>query len=400
MSTSHLYQAYQITGVQYKSTEYSKNEIIYKTKLKIEDIQCPRCKAKHFHKKDSKTRRFRLIPIGRKKCFLDVLLFRFECQDCNKKWWPKLPFMCGIKRIAKCLMNYVVDMLQIGTIKDVANHIGSSWGVVKIIHKQMLKKFYRKIDISEIVYLGIDEFSIKKGHEYMTIFIDLQSGRIVHAVRGRDVKSIRSFLKKLRKKATKLKAVAMDMSRPYIAGVKEHLPHVDIVFDRFHVQAMMNRTIDELRRDEQNELPAKEKSLLKGARFIFLRNYEALSSVHNERLLELLNANMSICIAYVLKENFRRFWEKKTLKEGAAFLLSWVMDATDSGIPHLKKIADTLMKYHEELLNYFKHRITNGKTEGINNKIKTLKRQMYGFRDEAYFKLRLYHLHEQNYKLV
>ena len=400
MSTSLLNHAYGITGVQYKSTEHLEGEIIFKAKIDRNSIQCPRCESKNFRFKGRKIRRFRMVPFGRKKCFLEVEFHRAECHDCEKLWWPSLPFMCGVRRMVKGLFNYICDLLQMSTIKDVAQHIGISWGVVKIIHTVVLRKKYRHIDISEIEYIGIDEFSLKKGHEYMTIFINLKTGRIVHAVKGRDGKAIQAFLRRLKRKARKLKAIAMDMSAAYISAVKEILPDIDIVFDRFHVQGLMSKAIDDIRRRQQSTLTADQTKALKGCRYVLLRGYENLSSVDHERLLTLISTNAPLYTAYLLKEQLRAFWEKKSLKEGAGFLLAWVMDAIDSGIPELRQVANTLMSHHVELLNYFKHRITNGRTEGINNKIKTLKRQVYGYRDLEYFKLRLYHLHMSRYAFL
>lgn len=400
MSTSLLYHAYGISGVQYKNTEYDDSRIIFKTEIDRESICCPRCKSKNFNYKGKKNRRFRMIPFGRKICFLDVLLHRAHCQDCKKIWWPSLPFMCGIRRMVKGFFHYICDLLQMGTIKDVANHLGISWGVVKIIHAMVLRKEYKHIDISEIEYIGIDEFSLKKGHEYMTIFIDLKTGRIVHAVEGRDGATIQDFLMRLKKEAPKLKAIAMDMSKAYIAAVKEILPEIDIVFDRFHVQALMSKAIDEIRRNQQGIIDLDQVKFIKGCRYVLLRNYENLSPRDNERLTKLISVNAPLYTAYILKEQLRMFWEKKNLREGAAFLISWVMDAFESGVAELKRVADTLLTHHMELLNYFKHRITNGKTEGINNKIKTLKRQVYGYRDMEYFKLRLYHLHKSRYAFL
>lgn len=400
MSTSLLYHAYGISGVQYKSTLHKDSEVIFKTEIDRRSISCPCCKSKRFIFKGKKNRRFRMVPFGRKKCYLDVLLHRAECQDCQKLWWPSLPFMCGVRRMVKGLFNYIGDLLQMSTIQDVAKHLGINWGVIKIIHKIVLRKKYRRIDISEVEYVGIDEFSLKKGHEYMTIFIDLKTGRIIHAVEGRDRGAIQAFLKRLKKKARKLKAIAMDMSAAYTAAVKEFLPEIDIVFDRFHVQQLMSKAIDEIRRRQQNSMHADDAKAFKGCRYVLLRGYEKLSSKDHERLLTLISTNAPIYTAYIMKEQLRIFWEKKNLREGAAFLMAWIMDATESGIPELRRVANTLLNHYMELLNYFKHRITNGKTEGINNKIKTLKRQAYGYRDMEYFKLRLYHLHKSRYAFL
>lgn len=366
MSTSLLYHAYGISGVKYLSTEHPDGEIIFKAEMDRKTVHCPHCKSKNFHYKGRKSRRFRMVPFGRKKCFLEVMMHRIECLDCEKVWWPSLPFMCGVRRMVKSLFRYISDLLQMSTIKDVADHLGISWGVVKAIHAIVLRKLYKRIDLSEVEYIGIDEFSLKKGHEYMTILIDLQTGRILHATRGKDSKSILPFLKMLKKKAPKLKAIAMDMSTAYSTAVKEALPEIDIVFDRFHVQGLMSKAIDDVRRKQQNSIDGDAAKNLKGCRYVLLRNYENLSSVHHERLLRLLSTNEQLFTAYALKEQLRRFWEMSNLKEGASFLLAWVMDAMDSGIPQLRRVADTLMTHHVELLNYFKHRITNGKTEGIN----------------------------------
>lgn len=233
MSTSLLYHAYGISGVKYLSTEHREGEVIFKTEMDRKAIQCPQCKSQSFHYKGKKYRRLRMVPFGRKKCFLEVMMHRIECLNCKKVWWPSLPFMCGVRRMVKSLFRYISDLLQMSTIKDVADHLGISWGVVKIIHTIALKKVYKRIDLSEVEYIGIDEFSLKKGHEYMTIFINLQTGRILHAVRGRDGKSISPFLKRLKKKVLKLKAIAMDMSTAYLAAVKEELPKIDLCLIAF-----------------------------------------------------------------------------------------------------------------------------------------------------------------------
>ena len=114
----------------------------------------------------------------------------------------------------------------------------------------------------------------------------------------------------------------------------------------------------------------------------------------------LLEVNKPLATAHAMKEQLGLFWTKTTVQEGAGFLCCWLVDAFDSGINELLKTARTLLGHGKDILNYFKHKITNGKTEGINNKIKTMKRQAYGFRDLEYFKLRLYNLHKAGYSFV
>jgi transposase len=146
---------------------------------------------------------------------------------------------------------YVVQLMKLGTIKGVSSLLGVSWDMVKDIHKEALKRTYRSIEYSKLLYLGIDEFSLKKGHQYMTTILNLETGQIIYAVEGRDKKAVMPFLRKLARKAHNLKAIAMDMSGSYASAVKEILPRIDIVFDHFHVTALINKAIDSLRRGLQ-----------------------------------------------------------------------------------------------------------------------------------------------------
>jgi transposase len=337
--------------------------------------------------------------MGRKRSFLDLQLHRLECRKCSRRWWPSIPFADGKHRYVRSFALTVQDLLKFGTIQSVSAYLGVGWDLVKEIHKTRLSQIYRKIELRDVRYIGIDEFSIRKGHEYMTIFTDLKTGRILHAVEGRSKEDIRPFIEKLSRKAKKLKAIAMDMSNSYCLAVREWLPRVDIVFDRYHIMALMNNALDEIRRSQQKELDKIGKQTLKGSRFLLLTNYADLKPDRKARLDELLQANRPLFVAHSMKEQLRLFWEMNDLETATEFLKVWCRDAMQSGIMALAKVAKTLGAYRIGLLNYFKHFITNGVVEGINNKIKTLKRQAYGFRDMLYFKLRLYHLHTQRYSL-
>lgn len=191
----------------------------------------------------------------------------------------------------------------------------------------------------------------------------------------------------------------MDMSKSYQSAARQYLPDVDIVFDRFHVMALTNRALDKVRRQECNKLSKDECKVFKGSRFLFLGNYHELESDKIDQLNSLLAVNIPLFRSHALKEQLRLFWELESREDAEKFLRSWVMGAWYSGVKPMQSLALTLWRHQLELLNYFKHRISNGKAEGINNKIKTLKRQAYGFRDMHYFKLRLYHLHAQKYSL-
>lgn len=400
MSASILKFTYGITGVQYKSFRRIKDGIIYCAEMISKKISCPKCSCKNHHFKGKKIRRLKMPPTAKKKCYLDLILRRLKCTRCNHQWWPRLPFMKGKFRMTRAFIQYAFDLLGICTVQDVARYLGISWNVVKSIHKLKLKSLYKKIPLREVRYVSLDEFAIKKGHEYMSVFTDIESGRVLHAVEGRKMEDIQPFLLKLKEEANDLKAIAIDMSIPYISAVRNALPEIDIVFDHFHVNGLMNKALDDIRKEHQESFNQGEEKVLKGNRFLLLRNYETLDVESKSRLETILQVNEPLFKAHALKEQFRLFWRLSCAEEGSDFLDKWIFDALNSGIKRLKKLAETVEFHREGLISYFRHRISNAGAEGLNNKIKTMKRQAYGFRDMEYFKLRLYHLHKSRYSFV
>jgi len=203
----------------------------------------------------------------------------------------------------------------------------------------------------------------------------------------------------------------MDMSKSYKSAFEEYLPEIDIVFDRFHLMQIVNKSVDNVRKNQQNVLDKEGIKTLKGGRFLPLWNYEKLDPLKQERLQSMLEANEPLFIMHSMKEQLRLLWTLSNKDEARAYLVDWILEAISVTNDHtplygksvlspLKRLAFTLMRHYRGILNYFKHFITNGRAEGINNKIKTLKRQAYGYRDMEYFKLRLHHLHKQKHQLV
>ncbi len=400
MSASLLYHTNQIEDVQVEKEEYQNDKVIFRAVFVPKQSLCPCCGYESNISKGSKIRKLRMAPLGNKMAFLRVKLHRLQCINCLHIWWPSMPFVKPKKRVTLSFEKYVIELMRFATIEHVARFLGVSWSLVKGIHKTYLKEKYQSPDLKNIQYVGIDEFSVRKGHEYMTIFINLETGEIIHAVEGKSMDSVAPFLLELREKAIQLKAMAMDMNAAYASAAKRYLPNVEVVFDRFHVVALLNTAIDEIRRDQQAKCNAVGLKVIKGMRFLLIRNYEKLDIKKQNSLKCLLEVNEPIALAHAMKEQIRLFWTKQTVNEGARFLAWWIIDACESEIRELEKTARTLLKHWQGLVSYFKYPITNGKTEGINNKIKTMKRQAYGFRDIEYFKLRLYNLHLVRYSFA
>ena len=220
---------------------------------------------------------------------------------------------------------------------------------------------------------------------------------------GKGGDALDPFWRRLRRARTKVKAVAMDMSPAYISAVLDHLPDATIVFDHFHVIKLFNDKLSDLRRDLYRETKESlRKVVLKGTRWLLLKNPENLDpdKKEKERLAEALKLNEPLSCAYYLKEDLRQIWLQPSKEVAEKVFIDWIKRARATGVKMLKKFADTLAGYKSGILAYYDHRISSAPLEGTNNKIKTMKRMAYGFRDMEFFKLKIMALHTTKYALV
>ena len=387
-------------SVLFRKAEFYSDHIIFRARLRKTTKRCPRCSCSAVQIKETKERTFRMINMGQKRAYLKINTHKIMCHKCNAKAWIKLPFTSGKLPLTNAFIYYIIQLTAMTTLLSVALFLGLHWKTVKNVDKANLHKRAKQFSFKKLRYVSLDEIAIKKRHKYMSIFTDITTGQIIHAVEGRDEKALRIFLKLLSKKAKRLRGIGIDMSAAYSSSVRKYLPGVSIIFDRFHVSKLLNDTVDNIRRAEYAKCKNTGINVLKGQRFLLLRNFIDLDNKQKGFLKRLLEINQPLAITHNMKEQFRLFWNCRSKREGAHFLATWIIEAIESGVKLLAKTARTLLHRFEGLLSYFEHKIDNGKAEGINNKIKVLKRQAYGFRDQEYFKLRLYHLHKKTYALV
>jgi len=191
---------YGVEGIDIKGCCIEENRVIVFGYLKNERLICHKCGSDNVIFIGVNDREFHLPPTGSKKAILKIKVRRNQCKKCNSTWWPQMPFTEGKQRMSQSFINYVLDLLEFATIKDVANYLEITWDTVKSIHKKDLKKKYNDIELKDVKYISIDEISISRGHKYMTVIADIKTGRILYSVEGRKKKDIRSFLKILKKK--------------------------------------------------------------------------------------------------------------------------------------------------------------------------------------------------------
>jgi transposase len=314
----------------------------------------------------------------------------------------EVPFAPDQHRYTKRFARYVLDLARHMTMWDVAQHLGVSWSLVKALVKEDLERRFSRPRLKDLRLLAIDEISIGRGHRYLTVVLDLETGVVVFVGDGKGAEALDPFWKRLSRARASIEAVALDMSQAYILAVQTHLPGATLVFDHFHVVKLMNDKLSDLRRELQRKAEEKEKEVLKGTRWLLLKNPKKLDDTRDEgeRLRAALELNAPLAAAYYLKEDLRQLWNQPDQESATEFLEDWIERARATDIRQLQQMANTLSLHRTGLLAYYDVPISTGPLEGTNNKIKTLQRQAYGLRDTEFFRLRIYALHETRLELV
>jgi transposase len=235
-------------------------------------------------------------------------------------------------------------------------------------------------DYSAISIIGIDETSIAKGHDYITLFVDLVERKTQFISTGKDNKTVVNFVEELESKQgdrQNIKQVSCDMSPAFIKGVKENLPQAEITFDKFHIIKLINEAVDQVRREEAQGNP-----LLKGTRFIFLKNKANLTEKQKEikASLSLAKLNLKSIRALQIRETFQQIYQAETSEQFEALLKRWYYWATHSQLAPMVKVAKTIKRHWDGILNWKKSQINNGILEGLNSVLQAAKRKARGYK--------------------
>lgn len=402
MSTSLLYHGFGIRGYQHLSTKYEGGEVIFTIRQELSKVTCSSCGARQVIPKGQVWRRFRTLPIGLKPVWVILAVRRVCCLACGLVRQATIGFADPRRTYTKGFERYALELCRHMTILDVARHLGVSWDVIKDIQKRNLQKRFSRPRLKHLRLIAIDEITIGKGHRYLTIILDLETGAVVFVGDGKGADALLPFWKRLKRSRARIEAVAIDMSPAYIAALSEHLPQAALVFDHFHVIKLFNDKLSDFRRELFRQANHREQRVLKGTRWLLLKNPENLKVDKDEhqRLQKALEINQPLACAYYMKEDLRRLWSQADKQAAESFMFDWVCRAWSTGIRMLSKFADTIMAHRKGILAYYDYPISTGPLEGANNKIKTMKRQAYGFRDMDFFKLKIMVIHETRYALV
>ena len=394
MSKHNIQHFFRFKRVKIREFGVSGDAKITQVKLEPDKRYLPVCsgckkKVRSIHSYENRTIRDMLMM---ESIVLIILRYRkVRCPDCGIRI-EHHDFVDPYARYTRRLAQFVFKLCEHMTLKDVAELLHMSWHQVKEIDKSELKKRYQNRNFDGVKILSIDEISIRKHHKYLTIICDFESGEVIGVAENRDYPALANFLKNLPIEVRQnIEAVAIDMWDPYIKAIKEHLPNADIVFDLFHVTAAFSRLIDKVRNIEYRKADPALKNLMKGSRFLLLKNPHNLKIDEQPRLKAILKSNEPLSLLYILKDYLKRLWQYRYRTAAENFLNYWSELALQSGLQPLCKFVNMLFNYSYGILNHCKYQIHTGKLEGINNKIKVIKRKAYGYHDLDYFAFKIMH---------
>lgn len=354
--------------------------------------QCSGCGRIELAIHDQQERRIRDLPIFDVPVELRVPRFRLDCPHCGPKL-EELPWLEPYARVTWRLARNVALLCKVMSVRHVAAFYGLAWSTVKLIDYRFLQREVGQPCLDDIEVIGMDEFAIQKGHRYATVIVEPYRKAVLWVGRGRGRLDVRPFFEQLgAQRCQAIKAAVMDMHAAYSEEVRLHCPNAQVVYDLFHVLAKYGReVIDRVRVDEANRLrhdrPARK--LVKGARWLLLRNRDNLPDQDRIRLKELLAANRALTTVYLMRDDLKSLWEYRHTGYAQRFWEGWLHRAMYSRIPALKKFARNLKPLVSGILAHCLWPLGTNVIEGINNKIKVIKRMAYGFRDDDYFFLKI-----------
>jgi transposase len=289
------------------------------------------------------------------------------------------------------------------SLSAVAQHLKLDWHLCKQILVENLQKRKDRRRLRHVRRIAIDEIFVKSPYQFLTVVIDLDSGQVLHVGRGKDQAALSPFFVRLRAVRGRLLAIAVDMSAAFLKAIQQEGPKdVLIIHDRFHIMKLMNKVLDQVRRSEQNRLEAEGKKVLKGGRYLLLRNRCSVEEDPDDKnhLEQLLLANATLHKVYLLKEELRLLWEQPAQLSAYWLLQNWLATARALKIRALSRLCDTLAAAQDRILSWYLCPISTGPLEGVNNKIKVLNRRAYGHRDLDFLALRILFIHETQFKLT
>lgn len=355
---------------------------------------CPKCGKLSNQLHDHRIQPYKHLDICGRKTILYISLRRFVCIcDAEHPFTEHLPFIRRYQRQTIAYEMYLFQLCNKNTIKNVADITGLSQGKIQAIFNYYANKSIESKESVTPVYLGIDDIAVRKGHNYLTVIYNQATGAIVDIFQGRTTEIVTKAINKSFSvlERDSVKAVSIDMSKAFKGAITNCFPNADVVIDRFHLSQHLHNQVDKARKHIQNKVRKEtgDKNKVFGIRWALLKNLEDLTADELSRLLDACEEYPELGHCLFLKEEFRKFFDIVTKDDADAFIDYFQGLVIEYDIPELKEFCKTLNNWRTGILSYYDHFITNGFVEGMNHKVKNIKRRAFNYRNDDNFKTRV-----------
>ena len=341
--------------------------------------RCGHCGCQVRQRHDRSWRSWRHLDLFGWTCWLRYAIWRVKCPRCGVRT-EQVPWAAPGSRFTRAFEQQVAWLAQRCDLSAVAEHLRISWATVRnIVHRVVVQEWDGERSLDGLRVIGIDEISYRRHHKYLTVVVDHLSGRVVWAGKDRKVKTLLRFFRKLGpERSSQLDAVSVDMWEPYQIVLRRKAPQAAIIFDRFHIVRHLNDAVTKVRRQLIREADPQTRRDLRSTRFPVLKRPQSRTLKDRQVLEEQVRGNRKLYRAMLLKDDFMDLYTYH--REGWArhFLKGWLRRAMYSKLEPIKKVARMIRSHMEGVLGWVRWRISNGRLEGMNNRIRLLSHRSFG----------------------
>lgn len=396
-----LDERWDVCGIDYDEQEERFFVVIRETGKLWPAERCPEgaCGSEgitcHDH---TETRAWRHLDVFGKRADLLCNVPRGRCPRCRKVYRVKVPWEGRGKHFTTGFEGFALALLREMPVSKAAEIVQETDQRMWRMLFAHVDAAYGQLDLSEVTWIGADEMSTRKGHHYLTVFADLLARRVIFATEGKDAQTFAAFVKALGEHNGHAKAItqaAIDMSPAYQKGVRENLPNAQVVFDKYHVIALVNAAVEEVRRAEARQSP-QSRQQLKGSRWVIRKNPANLSKQQQEQLAGLDLANLATGMAYQMRLNLQAIYRSRSAQTARRRFSNWSRwverKARKLGalLQPMARVAKTVTNHQEGILAHWQQGLTTAFLEGLNSVFSAVKRKARGYRSTVYMITVLY----------
>jgi len=382
-----LDEAWQVVDVEL-SLEQKQVQIHLKSTGK--PVCCSECGEQRPLKDHAPERTWRHLDTMQFETVLTARVPRTKCPNCGVKTCD-VPWAEPHGRFTMMFEAFAIRVLQAaGTTEQARILLGLNWNSVQKIMDKAVERGLIARDLEEIKHVGIDEKNFHRGHDYITVLTDIDQSRVLEVTQGRDEEAADVLWEIFSENQKEnIEAVAVDMWQAFENSVVKNVPEAEIVHDRFHISKHLNEAVDIVRRQEHKALKKEGDETLAGSRYWWLRNPENIDDETWDSFAILKEMELKTSRAWAIREQFRWFWEYRYARSAKKFFARWYQWASRCRLEPVKKVARMIRKRLNNILTWFRHRISNGPAEGFNSRIQSIKSAARGFKNFNNYRTRI-----------